>query len=252
MLGALIGAGTSLLGGFLSSKSNAKAAKRQEALQREFAQNGIQWKVEDAKKAGVHPLYALGANTVSYSPTQVGDTLGPAIADAGQNLGRAVDTGRTTNERATALSVRSAELGIQRQELENTKLASEIALLHQPGSPPPPHTENPIVPGQGVIEHKPSVQTSVDVGAPWLEASPTPEVKYSWTPHGELAATPAKEIAEALESSMWASGGYGVRNHILPSLGQGVPPPAKYLPKGATHFKFNPFTQAWRPVYPKK
>ena len=49
---------------------NAKNA----ALQREFAQSGIQWKVADAKKAGLHPLAALGAQTASASPSyQAGD-----------------------------------------------------------------------------------------------------------------------------------------------------------------------------------
>lgn len=38
-----------------------------EKLQREFAQQGIQWKVQDAKHAGIHPLAALGAVTPSPS-----------------------------------------------------------------------------------------------------------------------------------------------------------------------------------------
>lgn len=37
-------------------------------LQREFAQNSIQWRVNDAKRAGIHPLYALGAQGSSYTP----------------------------------------------------------------------------------------------------------------------------------------------------------------------------------------
>jgi len=60
MLGALLGAAGSLAGGLLSAKSQKEANKvaeqnalRQEALQKEFAQSGIQWKVKDAEAAGV-------------------------------------------------------------------------------------------------------------------------------------------------------------------------------------------------------
>lgn len=37
--------------------------------QKEFAQNSIQWKTQDAKNAGIHPLYALGNNATSYTPS---------------------------------------------------------------------------------------------------------------------------------------------------------------------------------------
>lgn len=38
------------------------------ARQKEFAQNSIQWRVADAKAAGLHPLYALGGAGSSYQP----------------------------------------------------------------------------------------------------------------------------------------------------------------------------------------
>lgn len=44
---------------------------RNEQTQREFAQNAIQWRVADAKKAGLHPLFALGGGGASFSPNPV-------------------------------------------------------------------------------------------------------------------------------------------------------------------------------------
>lgn len=259
MIGALIGAGASLLGGLFGNKSAKKQAKQQERLQaqeharqQEFAQNAIQWKVQDAKKAGIHPVYALGANTVSYAPQSIGsgpaDYMPEAISSAGQNIGRAVDSGLAADER---ISNRLGMLSVQRAELENTKLASEIALMNQPGHPPPPATPGAVIPGQGGIEVVPAKQTSTHVGVPWTEATPTPEIKFAWTPQGELAPVPSQAISEGLESSWMASLGYGLRNHVLPTLGQGVEPPKGLLPPGASHWKFNPFTQAWHPVKPK-
>lgn len=265
MIGALIGAGASLIGGLFGKKSAKKQqaaaiaaqeaqSNREYARQKEFAREAIQWKVRDAKRAGVHPLYALGANTVSYAPQSVGgvgynDPLPGAIADAGQNIGRAIDSGLNSDQR---IQHRLNMLSVQRAELENTKLASEIALMSQPGTPPPPSTPGAVIPGQGGIEVTPSKQVSTSVGIPWSEATPTPEIKFAWTPHGELAAVPSQAISEGLESSWMASLGYGLRNHVLPTLGQGVAPSNDWLPPGASHWKFNPFTQAWHPVKPPK
>lgn len=53
--------------------------------------NSIQWRVEDAKKAGIHPLAALGAPVASYSPVSVGGQSQPkqnllrSLAKDGQN-----------------------------------------------------------------------------------------------------------------------------------------------------------------------
>jgi len=70
-------------------------------LQREFAQNGIRWRVEDAKAAGIHPLFALGGGGAAFAPNPVvvGDT-GAAWGTAGQNVARALGAGMTSQERA--------------------------------------------------------------------------------------------------------------------------------------------------------
>jgi len=51
MIGPLIAAGAQLASGLMGASSAKSAAKKQYQQQKEFAQNGIQWKVEDAKKA---------------------------------------------------------------------------------------------------------------------------------------------------------------------------------------------------------
>lgn len=162
MLGSLISAGSQLIGGLLGKSSADRAAataknqqrKAQYAanrdrkfaanwaqknidLQKEFAQSGIRWKVEDAKAAGVHPLYALGANTIGFNPVSVGggsgggflpagssnggDILGQALSNAGQDIGRAVSAMKTPQEKM------QDALTLQNMGLQNDYLRAQIA-----------------------------------------------------------------------------------------------------------------------------
>lgn len=121
VLGSLISAGSSLLGGLMSKG----VAEDQADLQKKFAKNAIQWKVQDAKKAGIHPLYALGANTVSYQPVGVGDQMPSAMADMGQDISRAVEAVQSGPERASAKILTGLQL--ERAQLENDYLKAQIA-----------------------------------------------------------------------------------------------------------------------------
>lgn len=124
----LIGAGIDWLSGRQQSQENT-------AAQKEFAQNGIRWRVEDAKAAGIHPLYALGAQTSSFSPVSVGSNF----AAAGQDISRSVDAARTAPERTDA---RIAALSLERAGLENdllrAQIASTVTRLNQGGQVGPP------------------------------------------------------------------------------------------------------------------
>lgn len=96
--GALIGAAGNLLGGMFGSKSAARQAESNNALQKEFAQHGVAWKVKDAQEAGVHPLFALGGNTQGYTPNPViPDDRG--IGRAAEGIGNAVAASQTTGQR---------------------------------------------------------------------------------------------------------------------------------------------------------
>lgn len=130
---AAISAASSLIGGLFGQKKADEQAK----LQREFAQNSVQWKVEDAKKAGVSPLFALGAPTVSYSPISVGSDLASGITNAGQDISRAVTAGMTGRERLSTYDTAVQQLSLKRMDLENTLLASQIARINSAGGIPP-------------------------------------------------------------------------------------------------------------------
>ena len=64
-LGTLISAGVGFASKLFGASKAKKEQRRQSQLeyerQKEFATKGIQWKVNDATKAGIHPLYPLGS-----------------------------------------------------------------------------------------------------------------------------------------------------------------------------------------------
>lgn len=110
-MGSLIGAGGNLAGALLGSSDAAK----NRALQKQFAQYGIRWRVEDAKAAGLHPLYALGAQIPSYSPVH---SEAPAqLAEMGQNIGRAVQATQTARERERS----QLELELLKSQVDESK-----------------------------------------------------------------------------------------------------------------------------------
>ena len=110
MLGDIFGGIARIAGGFIDRESardtnnmTKDMAQQNIALQREFAQHGIQWKVEDAKRAGIHPIYALGSAGASFSPVSANFTSPPSVAAdmaaVGQDVGRAVNATRTKEQR---------------------------------------------------------------------------------------------------------------------------------------------------------
>jgi len=99
--GAAVGAAVDAISSWHSGKKNREAVNHANEsnadLQRSFAQQGIQWRVNDAKAAGLHPLYALGANISGASPSfTVG--AGPDYSSMGQNISRAVDAATSAEE----------------------------------------------------------------------------------------------------------------------------------------------------------
>lgn len=121
-------------------------AQRDQDYQRQehFAKHGVQWRAEDARQAGIHPLYALGGNFATYSgsPVTVGapsvhsDTsMGSAVASMGQDIGRAINSTRTGSQREDAFNSTVQSLTLQKMGLENQLLASQIKRLQVNSNP---------------------------------------------------------------------------------------------------------------------
>lgn len=143
VLGPLGGQLGSSVGSFVDDKvlgigPGAQQRANYEA-QKEFATHGIRWKVADAKAAGIHPLFALGGNTASYSPNPIvaGDY---GVGASGQNIGRAIEAKQTPGERIANNwnEEISRERALLENELVRTQIASaQLALKKQAAQPPP-------------------------------------------------------------------------------------------------------------------
>lgn len=216
-----IGAG---IGALVSSKN----AQKNINAQQQFAKKGIQWRVEDALAAGIHPLYALGAQTHSFSPVDASGVAG-GIGQMGQDLGRAVDSMRTTPEKLTAFTAMMQNLQLERGGLENELLRSQIARMNQAGvmPPAPSPTVQTTIPGQtssglvpetvapAVMSTLPFERDAVSPQAPHAEPGPISDIGYVDTPTGR-APVMSNSAKQRLEEDLAGTILWNLRNRVLP------------------------------------
>lgn len=164
-LGSLLSAGSNLLGGILGNSNSQSIEQQNIAQQRDFAQNALTWRAQDATNAqtqtGINRLALLGTPTNSFSNIVGDNSLGAGVGAAGQDIGRAVG--------ALAPDV------IRRSELENKLLEAKIANVNadtihqqatssalvkaaQPGTPPSLYTD--YVDDRGIHHTLPSTKAS--------------------------------------------------------------------------------------------
>lgn len=247
MLGAILGAAGSIASSIFGNKAAKKAADQNIKLQKQFAQQGVQWKVNDAKKAGIHPLYALGASTHSFSPVSVGGST-PDLGAMGQNIGNAIDATQTSS---TRLDKTMGALAVERATLENELLRTQIGgsrLALSRNNPPFPNNATAI-PGQGNVQVTDPTQISTVSGDPSRDAAVNPELTYTQGPMG-YSPNPSEQAKAAQEDNMLLEAGWAARHIGGPMIGNREhtsPPPNSWLPFGANTWKFHAPTMQWRP-----
>nr|QJB20362.1 MAG: DNA pilot protein [Microvirus sp.] len=263
LTGDVLGAVGQIGGSFIDSRSASNTASMNVDMQREFAQNGVRWKVEDAQRAGIHPLYALGANTVSFNPIAVGDSgFGNALGSMGQSIGNAIDRTRTRDERAAAtnLSLKQAQLQTENMSLQNDILKVQLnsAIAGQSRNPPMPNggsrdNGNPLN-GQGNVPVNMVNQEAIrgDPSNPARLAAPTSSIIFQRNDDGGLTPQMSnsqgqmRDDADITDPSVLE---WWVRNRIVPMFSGISRPDSRIhpLPKGYDYWKWNPLKQAFYP-----
>lgn len=158
---AILGAAATVGSALLGAKSQKSANEDNYERQKEFAQMGIQWKVEDAKRAGLHPLYALGGSGATYSPSSQPIFDGPSL---GQNLSRAASAFTSSAEQKLRdANLKALEAAAEKDFAAAAAFRSEAARNSQVQTPPV--AESFPVSG-GPVRHMFDSETTVDGQAP--------------------------------------------------------------------------------------
>lgn len=258
------GVGGSLLGADAQRKSDTKAREQQQRQfdenirqQREFAQMGVQWRVQDAVSAGLHPLAGLGMSGSSFTPGQTPDTRSFSEYDhyrnIGQDLGRAISSTRTKEERAFE------QAKLENAFLQNDLLRAQISTISNASNPGFPSSDGRYpVSGQGdsigLVDSQPDRSTVTYRDAPYQEAGFPGDVKFYATRGGAVPQIP-QQLSESFESDAVGRWLWNLRNRISPNLEKGnlnVQKPAKSsLPKGAHQWVWDSTSQQWMPDFYK-
>lgn len=150
--GAVLAAGLANI--YANQRANKENWKRQQQMnernyqaQKEFAQNSIQWRKQDALKAGINPIYALNANGANFSPSFQATGNNPNdYSFLGQSAVQAVSAYQQTQQakadKASIALIKQQTATEQARELESTARASlmisqadQIANANAPKAP---------------------------------------------------------------------------------------------------------------------
>lgn len=192
LLAAALGAGGSLLAGKMGTDSQEKANRENIAFQKEFAQHGIKWRVQDAEDAGIHPLAALGAQTTSFSPSSVGGDYS-YIDKMGQDISKLVSRFDIRAKNRQEIEDKKQLEELRHMELINMGLRKDLD-----GSSPDSRTDPMVDPSKVVVQ--PSQPTAM--GNPGIAAGIYPMMKYTQAPGGWIFPTPQQDIQELISEGM--------------------------------------------------
>lgn len=154
--GDLLSLGGTLLGGAQDRSATAQANQLNYEAQKEFAQNAIRWKADDARAAGISPLVAMGAPSTQFGASYVSKPN--SWAQAGQDLSRAVTAKTSSAER---LNERMLLTQIEGQEIENAIKRSQLVKMSAPHVPPALPSPAPIGMGGNSFDGNTIPETSL-------------------------------------------------------------------------------------------
>lgn len=272
--GAGIGLIGNLAGGIFGSSSasaanaaNMAIAREQMNMQREFAQQGLSWRVQDAIRSNVHPLYALGFQGPSPTPVSAGQqpTDYSFMGRMGQDIGRAVQATMTAKDRVADAMLRTEQaLRLNNMGLQNELLAAQIRRANGQIGPPMPalgsRSPGGVLSGDaqasvwGPHEMKPPEVSSPMPGYRSVEAGPVrPQAQWGWLPDGRgVQPFPAK--LPGLEDDGMLQAEWYLRNRLNPWLHQERSSSRAGLPHdkiwpGSTGAYWDENKGGWYPLY---
>lgn len=232
--GSLLGGAGSIIGALSDQNTQENIATQNYNLQNEAFNRGIQVRVKDAKAAGIHPLYALGANTYQPGPIFSGQSsAGAQLSNAGQSLGSAATRlldPYLRKEKELQLKLLSSQVGesdarknyydaiaAKERQAGLSSVGSNLGIMDEMSGGKPGlvgHVSigelkevNESEPaGQGIINLKPSEQKTSKHGDSGVMAGEAPGFQEFILPGGQPIQLPASEegsLSEIMEAVPW-------------------------------------------------
>lgn len=204
MLGSIISGIAGLAGGLFNAKK-----------QEEFAKNSITWKAQDAERAGISKIFAMGAPTHSFSPVSTGD-----FSNFGNELDKKMgtgSTGSTTTNKVVGINseIQRAQLDGLRidNDIKRAELASKINIATQPGAG---HLlDRDVKTGPDGVSFERKIEPAGS--SPNKSFGVSPEVSMYRTKDGYAPQIP-QQLQEAFESDALSRWQWNARNKILPYI----------------------------------
>lgn len=207
MWSAIGAIGAGLVSGLFGKKAaaqqtayNRQAAEEDRAFQREVFQNQIQWKAQDAKKAGLHPLAALGGGAYSASsvstPGVAPDYSGPA-AQMAKGIGDAFAAYKTKAQLAEE-AARADERAEEQHDANMRESAARTLMYNGQALEATRRAQSYTVP---MASGREAIPGQVDANpSPYMESLN----KYAWPIYpdgGHGDPVPSSELSEAYENA---------------------------------------------------
>ena len=172
----------------------------QHDAQKEFAKKGLQWRVEDAKKAGIHPLAAIGAATHSANPAMIGtgdlSAHSSSLESMGQNLSRVMMKQKSKAESELL------EIGLDNARVENKmkhlELKEAMKVANDTNNKSEAKTEQ-VFNSPDIRKTKSEVVSSIGGGT--IQAGQNPAYRFHKVGKNKYTMTLSESMKQAVEDS---------------------------------------------------
>ena len=208
--------------------------------------NGVKLRVQDAKRAGLHPLAALGVSPSSGQAAVVGSNIQPAqeySRDMGQDISRAISAAASAFDRE---AIKQRKLQTRLLELEVKR--NENSLVDQQTGPALPSADPQNDTNAVVVE--PVRNSASAKGSPHTEAGVINDIGYVKTPSGGYRVVPSTDVKPKMEEVLAPNIQWQFNNSIGPYFGDKSTKP-HWSPGPGKIWKFNRRYGEWRAIYPR-
>lgn len=223
-MAGLTGGIFSAIGGAVNNIYGRWSNERDFGYQKDLNNNQIAWRVADAQRAGIHPLYALGPTGATFSPVSTNFTQ-----DAGQDLTRAMQANMDRRERERDTGARLAVTRAEERRAEERHKLDMATGLENLRSQVARNNSAQLGPGGPVlsrdVERVPSLVTADVAADPSRQAGTITDRQFVRTSRGWVA-VPSVDVNERIQDNLPEQFRWQLRNNMIGPFTDSPRPPS--------------------------